>query len=278
MALILLEGLDRTGKSTVAKYFESTGYEVIHLSAPPKGTTQDQYLQEMADIVSSASHKNICLDRSHYGELIWSSVYGRTSLLDEESIDVLREIEDSVGVKRILMTDTNIDAHWKRCVDNKEPLDKVQFTRARALYSTMAHKYGFEVITLPQFLKQFPEAQQFNSITIPANQSSTSVTLTNDTISLNEGVTVPNDTTQIKYPSKTPEQQKLEIANAINDILSKKILKSKGQIYDSLEMDLRDFLNSKLGKLLGNNLNELSFTPEEIKFYKTMYKKAIKGE
>ena len=110
------------------------------MSAPPKGTTGDQYLQEMIDLISSAATKDIVLDRTHYGELVWPQVYStpqrpRTALLSEEDFELLREIEQSVGTQRIWMTDDDLKAHWQRCVDNKEPLDKAQYTRARGLFS-----------------------------------------------------------------------------------------------------------------------------------------------
>lgn len=266
MALILLEGLDRTGKSTVAAYFESIGFEIVHMSAPAKGTTSDQYLQEMIDLISSASVKDIVLDRTHYGELIWPQIFGRKALLSEDDIEALREIEDSVGVQRLWMTDDDLKAHWQRCVDNKEPLDKAQFTRCRGLYSTMAAKYGFEKVTLQTFIKQFPDAQAL------IDQKAATV-LEEKTLS---APTQEAPVTQsVSKTGKTPEQHKLEVANALNEVLSKRILKSKGVIYDDIENEIRHFLNGKLGKLLGGAGNsELTLTQEEIKFYKTMYKRA----
>jgi len=254
MALIILEGLDRTGKSTVARYYESLGYHLIHMSAPSKGTTADQYLQDITDLLSSASTRDIVLDRSHYGELIWSSVYGRSSLLTEEDIESLAEIETAVGVKRILMVDPNVEAHWNRCVENNEPLTKAQFIKARSLYYQMAQKFNFESQNLPQFLRLNPDAESISKIDSGDNDI------------------VTTDETK---KSKTPEQLKLEKANAINDILSKRILKQKGDTYEDLERDIRNFLNAKLGKLFGDT-SDLGFTSEEIKFYKTMYKKATK--
>ena len=275
MALVLLEGLDRTGKSTVAAYFETLGFEKIHMSAPPKGTTPDQYMQEMADLLQTAATRDIVLDRTHYGELIWPQIYGRKPLLDEEMIDALREIEDSVGVQRIWMTDDDLKAHWQRCVDNKEPLDKAQFTRARGLYSSMAQKYGFEKVTLQTFIKQFPDAQAIVDQQNANNLETKTLQVTNGVTTEVELPATPVSSTSAKYPGKTPQQHKLEVANAINDIMSKRILKTKGLVYDDIENELRHFLNTKLGKLLGGEVNELSLTPEEIKFYKAMYKRAM---
>lgn len=270
MAIVICEGLDRVGKTTISKYFHTLGFEIIHMSAPSKGTLPDQFLQEMIDLVSSASTRDIFLDRSYYGEaFIWPQIYGRKSLLSEEDIEAIREVEDSVGVQRIWMTDDNIEAHWKRCVDNKEPLDKGQFARARGLYSSMAAKYNFEKVTLQTFIKQFPDAQKIVDDQQSQHLEKKTLQAPLEDVKIIETVN--------KTP-KTPEQHKLEVANAINDVLSKRILKTKSVIYDDLENEMRHFLNSKLGKLLGGNISELSLTQEEIKFYKAMYKKAIQGD
>ena len=271
MSLIIIEGLDRTGKSSVAKYFEQKGYEYVHMSAP-KDKSSDQYLGEMVDLLSSAASKNLVLDRSHYGELVWPQVYNRTSLLGEEEITILREIEDQVGVKRILMHDPQVDAHWKRCVDNNEPLTKPQFVKARSLYSSMAHKYGFELVTLPAFYKEFPDAAEVISIADPLANSSEANANSNGS-----NAVTPDVGPKVNASGFTAEQIKLQRANAINELLSKRILKQKGDAFDTLENELRAFLNSKLGQLLGGS-TEQQFTKEEISFYKTMYKQAMQKE
>lgn len=265
MALIVCEGLDRTGKTTVARYFESLGYRNIHMSAPGKNQTADSYFQDMVDIVTMAATQDIFLDRSYYGELIWPSIYGRKSLLSDEDVTYLRELEQSADTKHILMYDTEVEAHWKRCLEENEPLNKVQFTRARALYSQMASKYDFEMITLPQFLKEYPDAVKFNDSKLNLNKDNTS-SIKDEASQLQDAVLL-----------KTPEQLKLEKANAINEILSKRLLKLKGQIYDDLENEIRGFLNSKLSQLLGGtpDKTELRLSHDEIKFYKAMYARAL---
>lgn len=271
MALVLLEGLDRTGKSTVAAYFETLGFEKIHMSAPPKGTTADEYLQTMIELLSSAANRDLVLDRTHYGELVWPQIYGRKALLDEEAIEALREIETSVGVQRLWLTDDDLKAHWQRCVDNKEPLDKAQFTRARGLFSNVAQQYGFEKVTLQTFIKQFPDAQKIADENVAADLHKKTL---QPTPNLDPGITATQPTSKLP-PGKSPEQHKLEVANAINEVLSKRILKSKGSVYDDIENEMRHFLNTKLGKLLGGaSANELNLTQEEVKFYKEMYKRA----
>jgi len=268
MSLIVLEGLDRTGKSTIAKLFEQEGYEVIHMSAPSKkylepGYTGPSYLDEMMDLIQMAASRDICLDRSHYGELVWPVVYGRKSMLSDEDIVILREMEESVGVRRILMHDPDQEAHWQRCVDNKEPMNRPQFLRARNMYDRMASKYNFERLVLTD-IPDFKLEDEHES-----NDSSDSKKSDNSTTS-----TVASKATHITISadSKTKEQRILEKANAINEVLSKRIVKGKGQIFDEIESEVRNFLNIKLGTILGSE-DKQELSKEEIHILKSFVKR-----
>lgn len=257
MALIILEGLDRTGKSSVAAYFQDKGFELIHMSAPAKGTSPDTYMGEMVDLLTSLAGKDVVLDRSHYGELIWPTVYGRKPLLSEEDMEALREIEDSLQVNRILMHDPNVEAHWKRCVDNKEPLTKIQFIKARNLYNAMADKHGFNRKTLSDFPEASQLAAQVAASSSPVIDSSQS--------NSNE---LPAQAAALS-DSRTPQQIKLDRANAINEVLAKRIIKGKGGVYDELERSVRGFLNTELGKLFGaQQPNKGEFSSEEVQLLK----------
>jgi hypothetical protein len=258
MALIILEGLDRTGKTSVAQMFEKQGFEIMHISAPAKDTTSDQYVGEWVDLLASISGRNVVLDRSHYGELVWPTVYGRKPLLDEESIDILREIEANMDATRILMYDPDSRAHWQRCVDNNEPLTQPQFVKARALFSAVADKYDFARKTI----KDFPNAVQ----PLPLNQSSS-----NPVSPERAETSEPSESTgsnKNQALAKTKEQLKLERANIINEVLSKRIIKGKGSMYDELERNVRHFLNQELGKILGNSSQTSGLTTDEVELLK----------
>jgi len=257
MALIILEGLDRTGKSSVAEMFERQGFEVLHMSAPDKAMLQPgyegpSYLEMMVDMLSDFGGRNIVLDRSHYGELIWPQIYGRAALLSDEDIEYLREIEVNMEVTRILMHDPNNEAHWQRCVDNKEPLTKAQFVKARSLYSSLAHKYGFASKTL----KDFPDADQPLPVTIHANPSQDK-----------------SDAGKSDSEGAIKEQLKLEKANVINEVLDKRIIKGKGPMYDDVERSVRTFLNMELGKILGSSSATPGLSNEEIELLKFFCKR-----
>lgn len=256
MALIILEGLDRTGKSSVAQYFKDKGYDIIHMSAPAKGTIADAYMGEMIDMLTGFAGHDVVLDRSHYGELVWPHVYGRPPLLTDDDMEALREIEDSLDVTRILMHDPNVEAHWKRCVDNKEPMTKPQFIKARKLYSELADKYGFSKKTLKDFPEASQLAAQVAAVSSPAPHSA-EVQVDGSAAS---GPSVSD--------SRTPQQIKLDRANAINEVLAKRIIRGKGSVYDELERSIRGYLNTELGKLFGAQQNKTEFSTEEVELLK----------
>jgi len=252
MSLLCITGLDRTGKSTVATHYESLGYEVVHLSAPDKKYTQPgyagpSYFDDYIEMLMSFNGKNVVMDRFWDGELVWPFIYNREPLLSEEEIETIREIESAMGVNYILMHDPDSKAHWQRCVDNKEPLTRSQFIHANAAYQKMAAKYGFEIKTL----------SDFTPIVLPK-------------VSPVESAPLMESHMEIKAINKTPEQIKLEKANALNEILSKRIIKQKGEYYDQIEKDIKIYLNNKLGSLLGSNILEDTFSQNEIRILKTL--------
>jgi hypothetical protein len=269
MALIILEGLDRTGKSSVAQMFERQGFELIHMSAPDKSMSQEgyvgpSYLDMMVDMLTTIAGRDVVLDRSHYGELVWPQVYGRKALLDEDDMEILREIENNMDVTRILMTDSNSDAHWQRCVDNNEPLTKVQFVKARSLYSGMADKYDFA----RKMLKDFPDAEQ----PLPAN-SKDAANPTPATSAEADSSAKETGNNKTSTLSKSKEQLKLERANIINEVLEKRLIKGKGPMYDEVERSVRHFLNTELGKILGTATATPGLSNEEIELLKFFCKR-----
>jgi hypothetical protein len=251
------------------------------MSAPDKAMLQPgyigpSYLDQMVELLTSIGGRNVILDRSHYGELIWPQVYGRKAVLDEDDMDILHEIETSMGANRILMHDPNSEAHWQRCVDNKEPLTKTQFVKARSLYSNMADKYGFDRKTL----KDFPDAAQPLPALPPEALNKTRPTEDAEgkkSQASDSSGQVGNNNSGNNEISKTKEQLKLERANVINEVLSKRILKGRGNAYDEIEKSLRHFLNTELGKILGTSTTATNaaagLTAEEVDLLKFFCKR-----
>lgn len=258
MSLIILEGMDRTGKSTVASKLESEGYSVVHLGAPPAEMSSEEYKAQIIDLLMSSRDEpvGLVLDRSHYGELVWPFVYNRKPKLSKEDIMLIRQVEDKLDTQRILMYDPDVLALWNRCVTNNEPFDKNQFNIARKLFLSMADEFGFVKKTLKDFVDQ------------PASKNAESKSKENSDAK----------SSKTSVPHKSPQQIKLERANAINLILSKRIIKQTGEHYDFIEEQIRGFLNKMLDSLFSkddSSANLETLSQEEIKFYKALYKKMM---
>ena len=99
MSWIILEGIDRSGKSSVANLYKAKGFELIHMDAPDKkyiekGYAGPSYVDDMMEMYLSYDNKDVIFDRSIYGECIWPHVYGRDPMLSEDDFEMLREFED----------------------------------------------------------------------------------------------------------------------------------------------------------------------------------------
>jgi thymidylate kinase len=278
MSWIILEGLDRAGKSTVAELYKRKGYEVVHMSAPDKkyispGYAGPSYLDDLLEMIMGYDGKDVVFDRSWYGEAIWPHVYNRKAMLDEEDIEVLQEYEARNAASRILMIDTDVQAHWQRCVANKEPLNQAQFKIASSLYQKLAHKYNF----IPQELKDFPDAK-----TEATKQNSPSIKQEAATKSAGQSqvADVLPAASELKLVTKDKvetELDKLEKANAIRDVLSKPLFKSQktgNKALEALENDVKNYLKTQLSTILGTNTAD-ELTSEEVQILK-LYCKQLK--
>lgn len=276
MAWIFIEGLDRTGKTTVCELYKKQGYEVVHFSAPSKkyseaGYAGNSYVDDIMELYLELDNKDVVFDRSSYGELVWPKVYRRKAQLDLEDLSALRELERQNKATYILMHDPDMASHWKRCVANKEPMDRDQFKLAHTLFTTELEKFAFKPQTLEDYKIHFlldPEAKkQTEEALTPPPTSDQEKTATS-------GPAIETKNDSIKVNGKSPEQARLEKANAINDVLSKKIVKGRGKTYDDIESSIRTFLNTELGKILGQPSNE-NLNAQEVEVLKAMVKRML---
>jgi hypothetical protein len=276
MSWLIIEGIDRSGKSTVAELYKAQGYEVVHMTAPNKkykeeGYAGPSYLDDLLDILMQHDGKDVFWDRSWFGELIWPHVYGREPMLSEEDIEVLQEFEERNQVSRILMVDPDTAGHWKRCVDNKEPLIQSQFRLANSLYAKLAHKYNFAPKQLSDYGNLFKKTktETMESIGIIDNEvrEDGQTTLAGKSIS---DINSNNPTLNKIVYEKISSLDKLEKANAISAILSKRIIKQRGSAFDELEGEVTLFLKRRLEELLGGKKEQsaLSFADEEVQILK----------
>jgi hypothetical protein len=68
-------------------------------------------------------------------------------------------------------------------------------------------------------------------------------------------------------PEET-ELEKLEKANAIRDVLSKRLIKQKGGTFDKLEDDIKSFLKYQLANIFSEKPTKVSLSEDEIQVLK----------
>ena len=278
MSWIILEGLDRSGKSSVANLYKQRGYEIFHFSAPDKKYKDPMYagpsyFEDMMELYVQLSGRDVVFDRSIYGELVWPKVYNRDPLLDEDEIKELQEIELQNLCQHIVMYDKNVKAHWQRCEQNNEPLDKAQFNLARKLFFEVADKYGFGKKTIEDFGIHPGQL-------VESGDEATEVGGSDDGNPVDTDAQSGQQKTMRQDPRSNASDRgakaRLEKANAINKILSSKIINKKGDIYEEVEKDIRFFLEDRMTELLGGEPN--GFSTNEVKTLKLFVKRLMEKE
>jgi hypothetical protein len=269
MGFILIEGTDRSGKSTVAEMYEEQGYKVVHMSAPDKkyfkpGYVGPSYIDELIDLYMQYDGEDVVFDRTIYGEFVWPHIYGRKPLLTEDDLEPLLEFEYKNNAQYFLFYDKDKEAHWQRCVANNEPLTRVQFVAAYREYEKLAERFNFKKVTLQDFDSMSKSKTTDDGAVKQAVLNSAPEDAVDQAHSC-----VPSDeevSYQASTAAETEQQKKLNRANAINSILTKRIIKQRGPIFDELELDIKEFLNNKLSSLFGEETHTL--TREEIQLVK----------
>lgn len=282
MTWVILEGLDRSGKSSLAEIYKNQGFQVVHMSAPDKkyfkkGYSGPSYLEEILEMYTEYAGKDMVFDRSPYGELVWPEIFGRESLLNDEDFEYLRQIEYNNDSVRILMYDEDEDAHWQRCLANNEPLNKSQFFHATRLYENMSKTYEFEKRQLTDFKKtQSGDSRNKESDdkSLSKSQNLRDSGVPGSLRSSDSGPASDPEDSEFRRVVHTQLDKKLERANAIRDLLGGPIIKKKGDAFSQLEKDIRSFLEQQL-EIIFHEPKTNDFTDEEIQILK-IYAKRIK--
>lgn len=264
---ILLEGLDRSGKSSVAEHYKKQGYRVVHMGAPDSkyfnpDYSGESYLEEVVRMYSQYDNQDVVFDRTVWGELVWPNIFGRQALLNEEDLEYLSAIERNNEASKILMYDANTEAHWQRCVDNNEPLNRQQFGRASVFYERLESEFGFikkQLTDFPEIIGTSRNNDGDNSDSLQKSGESVHELHGNPSNNgINNGATVGTQNVETNISQNNSGQndieQKLEKANAIRNVLSGKIIKKKGEIYEHLDTEVKKFLQKELDNI---------FTPKE---------------
>jgi thymidylate kinase len=112
--LIIIEGADKTGKTTLAKAIAKRfGYHYYH-SGPPKRRPADEYIDFLLDL----KYSTVC-DRFHLGELVYGPMFRGTIGINEREFRVIEYMLKSM--KAILIyASTDIKLANKRLKVSKQ--------------------------------------------------------------------------------------------------------------------------------------------------------------
>jgi hypothetical protein len=117
VALIVIEGVDRTGKSTLAdrvatKLHQHTDHlsAVVHCEAPDAERAVDEYLAPLLDYEPQGTH-HLIFDRSFVGEAVWPALFGRLPALTPSEYSLLHAAYAMKGAVYVLCERDPEDLH-----------------------------------------------------------------------------------------------------------------------------------------------------------------------
>lgn len=275
--IICLEGTDRSGKSTIAEHYKQLGFEVIHFSAPDKKYFKSDYCgpsyaEDQLDLIATFHDKDVILDRTpHLGELVWPTIYNRKPALDQVDIEYIHEMLSKMGAQFWILHDDDITAHWQRCVNNKENLTRIQFEQARHIYTQIAHELEIPMISMPKYMQSIGK-QDTKEVAenVAIDDSESTVCIKDAQVSISPELfkkTEPPPILDLESPLG-----RLDYANKLNKVLSKRIIRTTDPVSDIIESELREFLETKIAALLGDSVRHNGFTQDEIQILKQFCK------
>lgn len=115
--IIIIEGVDKTGKSTLAKKVsEETGYPVVHLGVPPdKG-----YYRKLRRLINKGK-EGVIFDRFHWGDVAYHGITREKRALTPEEFTKIEGRLDELGAV-VIYCHSGFNAIWRRFKEDKEEL------------------------------------------------------------------------------------------------------------------------------------------------------------
>jgi hypothetical protein len=130
--LVVIEGLDRTGKTTLAREVsKQTGAQYMHFGAPTRHPI-DEYLEPVLGY-RPGSGRHIVMDRGYLGELVWPTIFGRQSMMTE-TVRKIIEVYLQRKCCLLVLAQRPVDDVIADCLRDGEPVDEAQVRWAHELF------------------------------------------------------------------------------------------------------------------------------------------------
>lgn len=154
--LIILEGTDGAGKTTLAEHLTVNFYgdvETIHAGPPQPGLSVfEQYAQPLLDRREKIASRDylLILDRWHLGELVYGPLLRGKSALEPEQFAYLELLLESLGAVKVVVNATD-GAIRRRLGAHREDLVSVdQAIDIKELFLSLAIKYSTWQVLAPE--------------------------------------------------------------------------------------------------------------------------------
>ena len=138
MSIIILEGVDKVGKSTLAsKLCEEFNCELIKTSQPKTNNAAKEYIKKIKSLNKT---KNYLFDRFYLGEMVYGKIY-REKTLDDKNFKLIEaKLNKLNSVLIYCWQEHNVIAqNFIRCKEtftNIEDIEKIDFLFRDNLYKT----------------------------------------------------------------------------------------------------------------------------------------------
>lgn len=100
MKIIILEGPDGSGKTTLAHVLMEHGYKYIHNGPPSEKNLAALYIGQIA--AAYASGKPTVFDRLHLGERVYGPIMREKSLLDIDDEKAIERLTEAIDIQIVL--------------------------------------------------------------------------------------------------------------------------------------------------------------------------------
>lgn len=151
--LIYIEGVDCTGKSTLATELsmrcKPSAPILHHRGKPLTGSSLDEYLESISWYDPRNGH-DLIVDRGWLSEIVYSQVYGRPTDMDDFKRNWLVDWYRQAGCQYVLCVRRDEEGLIAENVAKAEPLSPSQLRRAMSLYHSL-----FEDLALPYIIYDF---------------------------------------------------------------------------------------------------------------------------